>query len=120
MSSIFYNLIDNACIHITNEPCAVSLSIDEISKTILFEIRDRGQGFSKDKFQIHRQFQTDSIDVFNRADQFKNGLGIGIPAVRLLVIKLNGEISFHTSDEGTYIKVSLPFVIPKNKYHEKI
>ena len=100
---IWQNLIGNA-IKFTEENGAIHISLQREENSFIFSISDNGIGISdEDKEKIFNPFFTGD------KSHNKDGSGLGLPLVKSIVDKLNGEISCTSKlNKGTKFIVRLP------------
>lgn len=93
-------LLDNA-VKFT-EQGYVKLTLRKVEEHMLFTVEDTGCGIRADK--------VDSIfDRFMKADEFKQGLGLGLAYCKETIQKLGGTLTLDkTSEKGTTFTLSLP------------
>lgn len=80
----------------------VELSIAKQSNRMLFCVTDTGVGIKeKDRDRI--------FETFSKVDDFKEGLGLGLPICRRLITSLGGEVQLDpTYSQGCRFIISLP------------
>lgn len=107
LSSIFYNLLDNA-VKYTKEG-AIEITSRVADDTVEIGIFDSGNGMSKEQILYYSE-------VFNNMDAKKfvfKDYGLGLHIIIQLIKKINAAISFHPNHPtGTIVKVT----IKKSKY----
>jgi PAS domain S-box-containing protein len=100
--SIVFNLVENAIRY--REPGRKTIVDIRCSYTTDFvlEIKDNGRG-------IPESFQEKVFDMFFRANEQAQGIGLGLYIVKNAVEKLGGEISLNSEvDVGTIVRIQLP------------
>jgi len=102
---VMYNLVDNA-VKFTNEGGKIEIVFSQDGKMVYVAIRNSGAGIPED--EIHRLF-----DRFYKSDKSrsldKNGVGLGLYIVKMLVHLHQGEIRAKSKEgEFTEFEFSLP------------
>jgi len=93
------NLLDNAVRASGNAP---ELQVSHDEQRVVLRIQDSGPGIpERIQQQLGRPFVTST----------KGGLGLGLFLSHATVERLGGELTLHSSDQGTVMKVSLPLVL---------
>jgi PAS domain S-box-containing protein len=107
LQHVFINLIKNsadALIENNNKEKWISISSEDDSKFITYEISDNAGGI--DESFIHRIFEP----YFSTKDE-KNGTGLGLYMSKTIVEKhLRGSISCKNNDAGAVFTIKLPLV----------
>lgn len=94
------HLLDNAAKF--TDTGYVELSIAKQVDRILFYVTDTGVGIKEEDRE--RIFET-----FSKIDDFKEGLGLGLPICRRLITSLGGEVQLYpTYSQGCRFIISLP------------
>lgn len=93
------NLLDNAVRASGNAP---ELQVSHDEQRIVLRIQDSGPGIpERIQQQLGGPFVTST----------KGGLGLGLFLSHATVERLGGELTLHSSDQGTVMKISLPLVV---------
>lgn len=103
---ILMNLIENGAKY-SEENTTVTVNVDFSEKPdfIKFEISDEGIGINEKDFeQIFNKFSR----IDNPLTRKVQGTGLGLYITKLLVEKMNGEISLTSTGKGTTFKVLIP------------
>ena len=104
MRRVIMNIIDNSRKYMDKDNGKIDIIIRDTSLSIIFEIRDNGQGISK--ADINNIF-----DRFYRADSARSearGSGLGLAIAKQIVEGHNGKIwGISHGKEGTSILISL-------------
>ena len=100
LQQIIFNLIINACQALV-EPGVVTVTTFEKDDNGYLIVTDNGPGVSKDvRDRIFEAFFTTKKDG--------EGTGLGLSFCKSMLEKMNGSISFTTSDQGTAFEVRIP------------
>ena len=100
LNTALHHLLDNA-VKFT-EKGYVELSIVKNDNIILFHVTDTGVGIKEEDRE--RIFET-----FSKVDDFKEGIGLGLPICRHMIRSLGGEVELDsTYSAGCRFVVSLP------------
>lgn len=101
--SMFQNLIDNAIKyrkkHLDTPWVKVSVTDDQQGVKIC--VADNGIG-------IEPEYQNDVFNMFFRATNLVDGIGLGLYSVQHCVNKLGGDITLESDEEGTAFTIFLP------------
>lgn len=93
------NLLDNAVRASGNAP---ELQVSHDEQRIVLRIQDSGPGIpERIQQQLGGPFVTST----------KGGLGLGLFLSHATVERLGGELTLHSSDQGTVMKISLPLMV---------
>jgi len=105
LSSVIYNLIDNANKYSLNEP-KISISTRNTSKSLIIEVTDEGIGMTRDQSKrIFDQFYR--VPTGNLHDV--KGFGLGLNYVHDIVTQMGGSIKVNSEkDKGTKFEISIP------------
>lgn len=107
---IAMNLLDNA-FKFTKQG-TVSLGLSYTDNSLNMIVSDTGIGIRpEDQERVFSSFTR----FPNAVATGKEGFGIGLSTVKMLVDLMNGKISFKSSDEGTIFQVCLPMEVAKIK-----
>lgn len=102
ISNILDNMIDNACKFGNGEAVVIKCSLDDKRENVVISIANHGEYIPED--QINKVF-----DLFYKMDEFKSGLGIGLPLSRQIAEQLDGSLSIDKNyKDGTRIIITLP------------
>ncbi len=103
LSQVLDNLISNAIkfSNSNNSNSCVQITTYDDLEWFYIQIKDNGIGIPSDK-------QSEVFSMFKRFHQGIDGHGIGLYMVRKFVIKLNGEISFESNENGTCFFLKFP------------
>lgn len=102
ISNILDNMIDNACKFGNGEAVVIECSLDDKRENVVISIANPGEYIPED--QINKVF-----DLFYKMDEFKSGLGIGLPLSRQIAEQLDGSLSIDKNyKDGTRIIITLP------------
>jgi signal transduction histidine kinase len=94
------HLLDNAAKF--TDTGYVELSVAKQSDRMLFRVTDTGVGIKEEDRE--RIFET-----FSKVDDFKEGIGLGLPICRRLITSLGGEVQLDpTYSQGCRFIISLP------------
>jgi signal transduction histidine kinase len=97
------NLLSNAC-HYAQSSVSLEQWHDDVN--VYIEICDDGPGIAEKDVEYIQQ-------AFTRLDKSRNratgGTGLGLAIVRIAVQRLQGELIFQPAEQGTRIRLSLPF-----------
>nr|WP_199156704.1 HAMP domain-containing sensor histidine kinase [Pedobacter sp. ASV2] len=107
LSSVIYNLIDNANKYSTDIP-EINITTKNNSKFLIIEISDKGIGMTKEQSKrIFDQFYR--VPTGNLHDV--KGFGLGLNYVQDIIKRLNGNIKVSSEkDRGTTFEISLPYI----------
>ncbi|MCZ4243064.1 sensor histidine kinase [Pedobacter punctiformis] len=107
LSSVIYNLIDNANKYSLNAP-EISITTRNSNKLLIVEISDKGIGMTKEHSKrIFDQFYR--VPTGNLHDV--KGFGLGLNYVQDIIKRLNGSIKVSSEkDRGTTFEISLPYI----------
>ncbi|MGE3760498.1 MAG: sensor histidine kinase, partial [Pseudobdellovibrionaceae bacterium] len=89
MRSILGNLVQNAYVH--GKAGAIQIQVEESGPDILISVHDNGQGFDGDPLTLGQ--------LFFRPKK-SSGSGLGLYICKLLVRRMEGEISFIPAKKG--------------------
>ncbi len=106
IEQVLTNLIDNAIRH-TNAGGNVTLIINEVDGSLVFEVRDSGSGIPEEDipFVFERFYKVDKARTRGKT----GGTGLGLAIAKNIVQAHGGHISvFSIVNEGTTFSVSLP------------
>lgn len=104
---ILENLLENAAKF--TEQGHIYLKLDRDDENFYFTVEDTGCGIPDDK-------KSTIFEYFVKADEFKQGLGLGLAYCHKIAKKLNGKLLLvKTSDEGTTFTLNLPIKLKKHK-----
>ena len=102
------NLVKNAVVHSGGDRIQVELTLDETDATqtqATLRIGDNGKGLT-------RAEQQNVFEAFSRGDTSSDGSGLGLFIVSQLVKKLDGSLSYETSElGGACFVVSFPMQV---------
>ena len=100
---VWQNLISNA-IKFTNDNGIIKIDLKKQENSLQFVIKDNGIGIAdEDKDKIFTPFFTGD------KSHNKEGSGLGLPLVKSIIDKLDGQISFESErNKGTVFTVQLP------------
>ena len=90
------NLVKNAVVHSGGDRIQVELTLDETDATqtqVTLRIGDNGKGLTKAE-------QQHVFEAFSRGDTSSDGSGLGLFIVSQLVKKMDGSLSYETSELG--------------------
>ena len=106
ITNIVYNLLDNA-LKYSKEVPEVTISTQNFSEGILFCVKDKGIGISKEnQKKVFEQFYRVSTGNVHNI----RGFGLGLSYVKAIVQKHGGEISVESElNKGSTFKIYLPF-----------
>ncbi len=106
LSSMLYNLIDNANKYSANQP-KITLSTSNESNGLLLTVTDEGIGLAKEQTKrIFDQFYR--VPTGNLHDV--KGFGLGLSYVNDIITQMNGTIKvISEKDKGTTFAIHLPF-----------
>ncbi|MGL5682441.1 MAG: ATP-binding protein [Marinifilaceae bacterium] len=106
---VLEKLISNACKFTSVGTITLTYGIDEGGNKIRFDISDTGCGIPQDKLSA-------IFERFIKLDEFKQGVGLGLPICRAVVSKLGGEIwAVSEINKGTTFSFTIPFVKSEKK-----
>ncbi|WP_316802280.1 HAMP domain-containing sensor histidine kinase [Pedobacter nototheniae] len=107
LSSVIYNLIDNANKYSADTP-EINISTKNSGKLLVIEISDKGIGMTKEQSKrIFDQFYR--VPTGNLHDV--KGFGLGLNYVQDIIKRLNGNIKVSSEkDRGTTFEISLPYI----------
>ena len=112
LQQIFNNLISNS-IKFTPTGGSISIDVSAAENVAQITIRDDGQGISSESLpRIFRQFsQADDNETVQ-----KQGLGLGLSIVKILVEKHNGTVRAESAGigQGSSFTVTLPLSVGEN------
>jgi K+-sensing histidine kinase KdpD len=95
------NLLDNAA-KFSPASKPILLTLKKWQRSIIIEVKDQGSGISKED-------SSKIFETFYRADQQKEGLGLGLALVKIIVANHQGEIKLKSKlKKGTSISIKLP------------
>lgn len=105
---VLSNIVQNA-IYYNKEKGTVTLSFKVNKMDVVIEVRDTGEGVSKESLAR-------LTDRFFRAEKSRNrvhgGSGLGLSIVQEILINAGGSIEFESEPEkGTLVRISLPIHI---------
>lgn len=102
VANILDNLLDNACKFGDGGEILIECGQDDRKKNIIISITNQGKRIPEE--QIDKIFE-----LFYKIDEFKSGLGIGIPLSRQIAEQLGGELKFDKKYEsGVKAMITLP------------
>jgi two-component system, OmpR family, phosphate regulon sensor histidine kinase PhoR len=107
ITSLIYNVIDNAIKYTPNKPLIVIKTLSDL-KGIFITITDNGIGINKtnQKRIFEKLYRVSTGDIHN-----VKGFGLGLHYVKTIVDKHEGNIGVESElKKGTKIKIFLPFV----------
>ena len=94
ISTVFQNLIDNACKYAVEEQSPeISIGAIEEETRVLWSVKDNGVG-------IDRQDQERVFDLFQRVDRTVKGSGVGLALVKRIVEIHGGTIWVESEGKG--------------------
>jgi len=114
---VMTNLIENAAKY-SKDGTKVTISADfsEKPEYISIKIKDEGIGINENDFEkIFSKFSR----IDNPLTRKVQGSGLGLYITKLLINKMNGEISLKSSKEGTTFEVLLPYENIEKQAREK-
>lgn len=105
LSSVVYNLIDNANKYSADAP-QITIKTKSTAKNIIIEVADEGIGMTKDQTKrIFDQFYR--VPTGNLHDV--KGFGLGLNYVQDIIQQMKGEIKVQSEkDKGTIFEIILP------------
>ena len=102
---ILTNLIDNASKY-SDAGKKVTVSTEVSKNMISIKVRDEGVGIKLEDYdKLFKKFSR----LENHLTSKTRGNGLGLYITKQLVEKMNGQISFTSSDKGTIFEVMFPF-----------
>ena len=104
------NLLDNA-FKFTKQGC-VSLKLSHEQGALHIVVSDTGIGIRQED---HERVFSSFTRFPNAVATGKEGFGIGLSTVKMLVDLMGGDITFNSSEEGTTFHVSLPMAVAEIK-----
>lgn len=103
VQKILNSLLSNACKFSNNGVVVVKCSFNKASQQVEISVTDNGCGIPEE----------DSEKIFNhfyKIDNYKEGIGLGLPLARRTARQLGGDVTLDTSyKDGARFIVSLPF-----------
>jgi signal transduction histidine kinase len=100
LNQVWTNLIDNAADAMKNKG-VLTIRTSREADAVLVEIGDNGPGIPKD-------LQSHIFEQFFTTKPVGQGTGLGLDAVRRIVGKLNGRVSFTSVPGDTRFQVRIP------------
>ena len=105
LSSVLYNLVDNANKYSTESP-RITIRTRNTTKALIIEVEDEGIGMTREQTKrIFDQFYR--VPTGNLHDV--KGFGLGLNYVQDIITQMGGTIKVHSErDKGTKFEISLP------------
>jgi signal transduction histidine kinase len=100
LNQVWTNLIDNAADAMTSKG-VLTIRATREADSVVVEIGDNGPGIPKD-------LQSHIFEQFFTTKPVGQGTGLGLDAVRRIVRKLNGSVSFSSAPGDTRFQVRIP------------
>ena len=96
------SLLNNACKFTENGTIIIKNSYNKATKHVEISVTDNGIGIPKeDREKI--------FDHFYKIDNYKEGIGLGLPLARRTARQLGGDVTLDTDyQEGARFVISLP------------
>ena len=113
IKQVLSHLIDNALAFVPKENGEIEISVQEAETTVLFYVKDNGQGISKEKQEnLFKKFY--QVTQGHRREH--GGVGLGLSICKGIITKLGGKIWVESEpDKGS----TFYFEIPKKEKKEK-
>ena len=110
------NLVKNAVVHSGGDKVRVELTLNEVDETqtqATLRICDNGKGLTEAE-------QQHVFEAFGRGDTSSDGSGLGLFIVSQLVKKMDGSLSYETSElDGACFVVSFPMQVAEQQEQEQ-
>ena len=111
------NLVKNAVVHSGGDKVRVELTLNEVDETqtqATLRICDNGKGLTKAE-------QQHVFEAFGRGDTSSDGSGLGLFIVSQLIKKMEGSLSYETSQlGGACFVVSFPLQVAEQEQEQDI
>lgn len=102
LDHVLSNLLNNAFKFTTKGYVKLGCDVDKENNKVVIYVEDTGCGIPEEE-------QSHIFERFYKANEFKQGAGLGLNLCRVLVDNLGGEINVHsTVGEGSRFEVCLP------------
>ena len=102
MRRVISHLLDNACKFTHKGTISLHCGLDAKGRKVLISVTDTGIGISKLE-------QSKIFEEFFKADQFTQGIGLGLSVSKMIANKLDGDITLDTDyTNGCRFIVKLP------------